>query len=81
LYNFLSALAAVLGAVIVLVFVGDAVEAPRWLLGFGVASFIYIAMADILPQLNEEKNGKKSILQLVWLVVGIGVMGLLLALE
>jgi zinc and cadmium transporter len=81
LYNFLSALAAVLGAIVVLVFIGNEVEAPRWLLSMGVASFIYIAMADIIPQLNEEKNGKKSILQLAWLVVGIGVMAVLLLLE
>lgn len=81
-YNFLSALAAVLGAVLVLVFSrGDIASAPAPLLALGASSFIYIALSDIVPMLQKEITGKKSVLYIVWFVLGIGVMGCLLLLE
>jgi zinc and cadmium transporter len=80
-YNFLSALTAVLGAIVVLMFVKTQTETPSALLSLGVASFIYIAMSDIIPQLHEEKNPRKSGLQLLWFIVGIVAMALLLLLE
>lgn len=81
LYNFFSALTAIAGAVLVLIFSQSFEEAPTILLGFGAASFIYIAMSDLIPELQKEPNTKRSIIQLVWMLAGIGVMALLLLLE
>lgn len=81
LYNFFSALTAVAGAVLVLIFSQTFEEAPTILLGFGAASFIYIAMSDLIPELQKEPNIKRSAVQLVWMLAGIGVMALLLLLE
>lgn len=81
LYNFFSALTAIAGAVLVLIFSQSFEEAPRILLGFGAASFIYIAMSDLIPELQKEPNTKRSILQLLWMLAGIGVMALLLLIE
>lgn len=81
LYNFFSALTAIAGAVLVLIFSQSFEEAPTILLGFGAASFIYIAMSDLIPELHKEQNMKRSLLQLMSMIVGIGVMALLLLLE
>lgn len=81
LYNFFSALTAIAGAILVLIFSRSFEEAPTILLGFGAASFIYIAMSDLIPELQKEQNVKRSLLQLICMIAGIGVMALLLLLE
>ncbi len=81
LYNFFSALTAIVGALLVLLFTQRFEEAPTILLGFGAASFIYIAMSDLIPELQKESNPRRFMLQLVWMVAGIGVMALILLME
>jgi zinc and cadmium transporter len=77
-YNFLSALTAVAGAVIVLVFAKTLVVAPSILLAVAGSSFIYIAMSDLIPELHQEVTLRRSLVQFVWFALGIGVMGALL---
>jgi zinc and cadmium transporter len=81
LYNFISALTAIVGAAIVLFITPDLETAPTFLLAFAGASFIYIAMSDIIPDLHKEKSVVKSIWQIVAFVIGIAVMWLLLMFE
>lgn len=81
LYNFLSALTAVLGALVVLLFARDLQEAPSFLLAFAGASFIYVAMSDLIPELHKEESTYKALVQFVWFIVGIGIMASLLLLE
>lgn len=80
-YNFFSALAAIVGALAVLFFAKSFTEAPALLLGLGAAGFIYVAMSDLIPELQKESRLRQSVLQLVWMLAGIGVMALLLLLE
>ena len=80
-YNFFSALTAILGAMLVLLFAQSFEEAPSVLLGLGAASFIYIAMSDLIPELQKEQQTRRSILQLIWMIAGIGIMALLLLFE
>ncbi len=78
--NFLSAAAAVLGALAVLILVPvELIE--RMLVPFSAGSFIYIASTDLLPDLHREPEPAKSLAQLVALVGGIGAMAALLLLE
>ena len=81
LYNFFSALTAIIGAVLVLLFAQSFAEAPAILLGLSAASFIYIAMSDLIPELQKERHLGRFILQLVWMTAGIGIMASLLLLE
>lgn len=81
LYNFFSALAAVAGALVVLIFNRQAQQVPSWLIAFAASSFIYIAMSDLIPEIHKEKESKKSFLLLISFVLGVIVMGLLLLLE
>ena len=80
-YNFLSALTSVLGAVVVLLFAKNLEGPPVFLLAFAGASFIYIAMSALIPELHKEVGLKRSIVQFIWLIVGIGLMATLLYLE
>lgn len=80
-YNFLSALTSIAGALVVVVFARNIEEAPSFLLAFAGASFIYIALSDIIPELHKEVSTKKSIWQFLWLGLGIVLMATLLFLE
>lgn len=79
--NFLTALAAVLGAVIALL-IGQYAETPtEFLIPFAAGGFIYIASADLIPELHKETTIKKSLLQLASFIIGIAAMMSLLYLE
>ncbi len=74
LLNFLTALVSVLGAVVVLSVGGSSPEIIHFLVPFAVGGFIYIAAADLIPELHKETNVAKSICQFFWFVVGVAVM-------
>lgn len=75
--NFMTALAAVLGALIAL-FVGSHVEAfTLWLLPITAGGFLYIAGSDLIPELHHEVDVRTSLGQFVAIVLGVGVMALL----
>lgn len=80
-FNFLSALTSVIGMLFVYLFAREFTHTPQVLLGVGVASFLYIAMADLIPELNQEKKLSRSILQFIYLIIGIVTMAGLLLLE
>ena len=81
LYNFLSSFAAFFGGVVVLLFSHELQNAPSVLLSVGASNFIYVALSDLMPELNKEKDNKKSFFLLVAFVVGIALMALLLLKE
>jgi zinc and cadmium transporter len=80
-YNFLSALTSVAGAAVVVLFARNIAQAPSFLLAFAGASFIYIALSDVVPELHREESNKKSIVQFIWLLAGIGLMAVLVFIE
>jgi zinc and cadmium transporter len=73
--NFLTALTAVLGAAVAL-YIGAFLDSSlgMFLLPFAAGGFIYIAGSDLIPELHKDTGMKKAFLQLVFLVLGIGVM-------
>jgi zinc and cadmium transporter len=74
LLNFLSALTAVVGALIALIFGGIAENFTIWVIPIAAGGFIYIALADLIPELHKMKNIKSSFLQFLVLVIGIILM-------
>lgn len=81
LVNFLSALTAVLGTLIAL-FISNRIEQSVMVLSaFAAGNFIYIASSDLIPEMHKELSVRKTILQFVTMVLGIGVMMALLLLE
>jgi zinc and cadmium transporter len=81
-FNFLTALTAILGAVIALV-VGTTLEGfIPLLIPFAAGNFIYIAGSDLIPELRkDEPDLKKATLQVVSITLGVVIMLLVLLLE
>jgi len=80
-YNFLSALTAVAGAIVALV-LGSAVDQfALWLLPITAGGFIYIALSDLVPELNKDLRMRQGVIQVVAIVVGVLLMTALLVLE
>jgi zinc and cadmium transporter len=70
-YNFLSALTAILGALAGYYFTSSVAAAKPAMLAFTAGGFIYIAAADLIPELHEDQDFPKSLWQLVWFGLGI----------
>jgi zinc and cadmium transporter len=79
--NLLSALTAVLGAVIALSLSSVFADLERFLVPMTAGGFIYIAGSDLIPELHKEHRPSRSVLQLLGFGAGVGVMALLLLLE
>lgn len=80
-FNFLSALTAVVGAVIALVAASAVENTTTFLVPLAAGHFIYIAVADLIPELHKVVDWKKSVLQLFFFLLGIAVMFALILLE
>ena len=79
--NFISALAAVLGAVLALWAAAFVERIELFLVPIAVGGFIYIAGSDLIPELHKETILRRSILQVLAFLLGIGVMTALLFIE
>lgn len=76
-YNFLSALTA-FGGALVGYFLSNRIAGFSYiLLALTAGGFIYIASADLIPEIHKETNLKKSIFSLVFFVFGIVLMYIL----
>jgi len=76
--NFITALTAVLGAVISLIIGNYTENLTLFLVPFAAGGFIYIAGSDLLPELHKECSSRISFLQLIFFIIGIAIMFLLL---
>jgi zinc and cadmium transporter len=76
--NFLSALPAILGAILVLV-VGYKISSFNfYILAFTIGGFIYIACSDLIPELHSKHlKFSQACAQLFIFLLGIGIMGLI----
>ena len=81
LYNFLAGIVAVFGAILVLVINTNMENFTYYLIPFAAGGFIYVASADIIPELHKSKKIHHSLGQLLCIIGGIGVMYALLVLE
>ena len=79
--NFLTALSAVVGAALTLVLAERIEGLVSWLLPLAAGGFIYIASADLIPELHKDATTKRSLGQILAFIIGIGVMASLLLLE
>lgn len=79
--NFLSALTAVFGVILALALGGNAENFVKWIVPIAAGGFIYIAVADLIPELQKTKKIKYSLAQIFTVFLGIGSMLLLTLLE
>lgn len=78
IYNAISAAGSLLGVGVAYIF-ADTENILPLLAALGAGSFIYIATADLIPQIHKEHNRPYS--QLAGIVLGIASMALLMYLE
>lgn len=71
--NFVTALTAVAGGIVGYILSNNSEFFVELLTPFAAGSFLYIAATDLLPQLQEEKVGRKSVYSLIIFLLGIGI--------
>lgn len=81
MFNFLSALLAVVGAILTLVIGGAVPALTPILLAIAGGGFIYIAGTDLIPELHRNCNRCKAAYQLLIMILGIGLMWALILIE
>jgi zinc and cadmium transporter len=73
-FNAFSGFAAVIGGVIGYFIVGPWQQLFPYLLVIASSSFIYVSVADLIPQLQHRLSLKETAAQLLWLVAGLGIV-------
>jgi zinc and cadmium transporter len=74
LFNALSGLAAVAGGVLGYFLLGSFSDWMPYLLVVASSSFIYVAVADLLPQLQQRLALRETAWQVLWIGAGLGVV-------
>lgn len=75
LYNFMSAAAAIMGAIFALAVGARSENFSNFIIPFTAGGFIYIAASDLFPELKKEcADLRQSFFQLISIVMGIGLM-------
>lgn len=73
-FNFLSALTAVAGALVAYFFANAIESAEPVMLAMAAGGFIYIAAADLIPELHHDQDYPKALIQLAWFGLGAFVI-------
>ncbi len=79
MYNFLSAVTAIIGAVLAYFFAVQSQSVHNFLLPFAAGNFIYLAATDLLPELHHEKKFANNIWHVVTFLIGIFIIWLVTA--
>ena len=74
LYNAMSGMAAVVGGVVGYHVVGPWQSLFPYLMVAASSSFIYVSVADLLPQLQRRLSLRETLAQLLWLAGGLGIV-------
>lgn len=71
-FNFTSALTFLVGGVLAYAVAGA--FDVRWLLPFAAGNFLYIAAADLIPELTEHPEGSRKLLLTAMFTLGLGIL-------
>jgi zinc and cadmium transporter len=74
MYNLFSGLTAIAGALLAWYSGVYTQKAMPYILALSAAGFIYIALADLIPELHRKTNAHQSIVQFLLLIAGISVI-------
>ncbi|MEK8047747.1 ZIP family metal transporter [Ideonella margarita] len=78
-YNALSGLAAVVGGVLGYFVLGTWQAIFPYLLVVAASSFIYVAVADLIPQMQRRMPWREMLQQVLWIGAGLGLIVLALS--
>lgn len=77
LFNFLSALTAILGALIGYILASTVENISLFLISFTAGGFIYIAASDLIPELHRQKDIKKANIAFITFILGLLFMAVI----
>lgn len=80
-YNFLSALTAIAGALVVVVFGSLPEQLIQGVVPFAAGIFIYIAASDLVPELHKKEKGTNLLPEIFGISIGLLAMYFLLFIE
>ncbi|MBU0953350.1 MAG: ZIP family metal transporter [Nanoarchaeota archaeon] len=72
--NFITALTAVVGAIVGYLFLSVIETAIVPLVSIAAGGFLYIASADLVPEIHKERDWKKIIVQILVFLLGIAII-------
>ncbi len=76
IFNFLSAATAILGTIAGIFLAGNIHGFTEFMIPFAAGNFIYIAAANLVPQLHRRCKLKDTILHVIAILLGIGIIAL-----
>ena len=76
LYNVLTSLTTVIGGVVAYFSLSFAQGAVPYVLAIAAASFIYIAVADLIPSLHKRPELRDTLQQVVLILLGVGIIAI-----
>jgi len=71
LYNMLSDSSAIVAGIVAYYFMGTMKSLIPYALAFSASSFLYIALADLIPEMHQKTKLKESIIQILLIIVGV----------
>jgi zinc and cadmium transporter len=75
-FNLMSSLTSVIGGLIAWFTLGSALRILPYAVAVAAASFIYVAMADLIPGLHRRVSARESVAQVILITLGITVIAL-----
>lgn len=74
LYNMLSGSSAIVAGIVAYYFMGTMKSLIPYALAFSASSFLYIALADLIPEMHQKTKFKESIIQILLIIIGISII-------
>lgn len=74
--NLMSSLTSVIGGVVAYFTLGDALRILPYAIAVAAASFIYVAMSDLIPGLHRRISTRESVAQVILITLGIAVIAI-----
>jgi zinc and cadmium transporter len=71
IYNFAAALSVVVGGIFGSFFITVIEELSGWMIAFSAGAFIFLSASELIPEMHEENDRKKAVIQLFILILGM----------
>ncbi len=70
-YNFAAALSIVVGGVFGSFFISMVEELSGWMVAFSAGAFLFLSASELIPEIHDDNDWKKSLIHVVILVLGM----------
>ena len=70
-YNFAAALSIVVGGVFGSFFIAMVEELSGWMIAFSAGAFLFLSASELIPEINDENDWKKSLVYIFFLLLGM----------